>query len=135
VSDCDSGSCGRPNGALGEVAAPIKAGSGHRHSRFFRHLNQVAFQVPHFEVVSSLAILLNISNIYAARTQDLSRLLNIGGVQHRGRPISWFATRAEANGCLILFRKPQSHTPLCVIHFGQNLLKPEFFDVPSGCSR
>lgn len=67
---------------IGRGSCTGMAAPDHRHLGFSRHLNQVAFQVPHFEVVSSLAILLNISNIYAPRTQDLFRLLDVGGVEH-----------------------------------------------------
>jgi hypothetical protein len=102
---------------------------------FFRHLNRIALQVPHFKVLSSLSILPNVSNSHAPRTQEISRLLDVGSVQHRRHPIRGFATRPEGNGCMILFRKSQGQASLCVIHFDWNLLKSQLFDVPRGCSR
>jgi len=72
---------------------------------FLRHLNHIALHVTHLEVVRSLLIPLNFSNIHATRTQDFSRLLDVGSVQHWRSLITRFVERAENEGGLIFLRE------------------------------
>src|SRR5258706_16431866 len=49
--------------------------------RLLGNFNRVAFQVAHLEVVSSLAILLNLADGNGARGEKFSRLLRVGTVE------------------------------------------------------